>query len=117
MDMQGVVSNEKITEKRTTFDLPVQLVSDFNEFVRVNGYLQKRAAAAAKPDPLEPNDRIRAACPMLTDAQIRTVLQGYQNDLDSGITKVQQGEMSLVGCSTSSCLTCANAMIQQIYGD
>lgn len=24
MDMQGVVSNEKITEKRTTFDLPVQ---------------------------------------------------------------------------------------------
>lgn len=95
MVMQTLVSSEKSSEKRTTFDLPIGLVEEFNAFVKDNGYLQKRAAAAALKlfqwAPIELRKLLMADDERGARAWLQTArVQALQAQLNEELQKLQE---------------------------
>ncbi len=73
------------------------------------------------PPRLGVDDALRAACPFLSDAEIRDLLEECEYYRLMGLTEQQQLDAMLLECMPSAagrlnpCQTCAVAVLRQIY--
>lgn len=69
---------------------------------------------------LDVNDRLRAACPLWTDAEILALLQASESDRLAGMDQSTELRECLLVCQympyPSMCATCMTAVVSRVYG-
>jgi len=87
----------------------------------------QQAAQQTPDDRLAVNDRLRTACPYMTDLNIEAALIAYEQDRLSGLPKADAIAAVIDACSQlvgvpdaaatwSECQTCGIVVIDQVYG-